>query len=398
MNESKTIIRLHLPAIPHTITNNSYSNCAFTGKVLRFSRMMMSLGYEVYHYGIETSESGATKQIDLMTKKEWNDLRYESYKCLHINLTDKEIHDKLNDKMQFIGDLGNITTPLYIEFNKRLKKELIKNYRNVKTDIICLPFGEAHESAIVNLSYLCVESGIGYNGSYEKYRIFESYAYKNYVLGNEQINYPNNYWFTIPNYYDISEWTLKTHDIDTPISIGYLGRICHIKGCIIIVELAKKFPDIEFIICGQGDPTPYLTEKNIKYKPPICGKERNEYLGSLTALIAPSLYLEPFCGVCVEAQLCGTPVMSNDFGASVETIENFKTGILAHTLQDYILGVTMAIENKFDRNYIRNRSAKIYDMYNIAHSYDYAFKCILDIYNGTNGWYSSTCHLVNNNK
>ena len=52
-------MRLHLPAIPHTITSAAYSHCAFTGKVLRFPRMMMSVGYEVYHYGVEGSESDA---------------------------------------------------------------------------------------------------------------------------------------------------------------------------------------------------------------------------------------------------------------------------------------------------------------------------------------------------
>jgi len=60
-------IRLHMLAVPHTITNKEFSHCAFTGKVLRFCPMMRSRGFEVYHYGVETSESNATKQIDLFT-------------------------------------------------------------------------------------------------------------------------------------------------------------------------------------------------------------------------------------------------------------------------------------------------------------------------------------------
>ena len=58
-------IRLHILAIPHTITRDEYSHCAFTGKVLRFSPMMRSRGFEVFHYGVETSESGADKDINL---------------------------------------------------------------------------------------------------------------------------------------------------------------------------------------------------------------------------------------------------------------------------------------------------------------------------------------------
>ena len=67
--------RLHLPAIPHTLTHDDYSHCAFTGKVLRFSSMMRSRGFEVIHYGTEGSKSGATRDVQMFTKKEWNDLR-----------------------------------------------------------------------------------------------------------------------------------------------------------------------------------------------------------------------------------------------------------------------------------------------------------------------------------
>lgn len=119
--------------------------------------------------------------------------------------------------------------------------------------------------------------------------------------------------------------------------------------------------NVEFILCGQGDPTKYLTQLNIKYKEPLEGLERSKYLESLNVLLAPTYYVEPFCGVNVEAQLCGTPVISNDCGAFVETIENFKTGILAHTLEDFCQGIQMALEGYFDRKYIRNRASKLYE-------------------------------------
>ena len=69
MNNNK--IRLHILGLPHTITSNEYSHCAFTGKVLRFGPMMLSRDFEVYHYGIETSEIICTKHFDVLTKNEW---------------------------------------------------------------------------------------------------------------------------------------------------------------------------------------------------------------------------------------------------------------------------------------------------------------------------------------
>ena len=385
------MIRLHIPAIPHTITRDEFSHCAFTGKVLRFAPMMISRGFEVYHYGVETSVPNATKDIQLLTKEEWNYLRIESYKFLHPELEIEEIKNKLADEKNFVGDLGNYSTPLYKEFNSRFKKMLSLHYRSKGTDIVCLPFGYAHEEGINNLNVVSVESGIGYPDSYKQFRIFESYAKLHMAIEKEK-KQCQHYWFVIPNYYDILEWPLTLH-ISKP-KIGFFGRICYIKGGNIIYEVAKKFPHIDFILCGQGDPEPFLKKAdNLKYKAPIHGKERGEYLSKLTALIAPSMYPEPFCGVNVEAQLCGTPIITNDFGAFVETVEPFKTGMLCHTLADFCEAVQMALDGKFDRQYIHERVVKKYDMYNVAKQYEYAFKNILDIYNGEGGWYASKSYI-----
>jgi glycosyltransferase involved in cell wall biosynthesis len=97
--------------------------------------------------------------------------------------------------------------------------------------------------------------------------------------------------------------------------------------------------------------------------------------------------------VAVEAQLCGTPVMTKDYGAQTETVENFKTGLRCHTLADYCYGVQMAIDGKFDRLYIRDRAVKLYDMFNVARQYDYTLKTILDVNNGNSGWYSEESHI-----
>ena len=382
-----TTIRLHMPAIPHTITRLEYSHCAFTGKVLRFAPMMRSRGFEVYHYGVEGSESGANEQIQLMTKEEWSAMREQSYKVVKPELSMEEIRAKLSDPTQFVGELANFDTPLYIEFNKRFRTELMKHYRSSKTDIVCLPLFPY--KGIDGLPVVAVESGIGYPNSSLGYRIFESYAW---MHGHLERGFGKDYWFVVPNYFDVSHWTFNpTPKLDT---VGFLGRIYDGKGCHEIVEMARKFPTTRFVLCGQGDPSRYLIEPNIFYKPPIHGLERSDYLGSLVACIAPTGFVEPFCGVAVEAQLCGTPVITKDYGAQTETVENFKTGVRCHTLADYAYGIQMALDGKFDRSYIRERAVKLYDMYNVAKQYEYVFKTIMDVHNGKNGWYSPDTHIT----
>ena len=388
-----TNIRLHLPAIPYTITRDEYSHDAFTGKVKRFSPMMRSLGYEVYHYGIETSESGANKDIELFTVDEWTELKIQTILWLKPELSREDAIKRNNDPTVNVNELSNWSSPLHKEFNKRLRFKLQENYREQATDIICLPLGRSYQEALNGLNCVVVEFGIGHNGSYLDYRIFESYSWLSKTLGLEKKE-PHNYWFVVPHAFNVDDF--KFSITPSPLKVGFLGRIISHKGCNIIVEIAKRFPHVQFILCGSGDPSPYLNipnAPNIIYKPPIHGKERSEFLGDLTAFLHFAKYCEPFgCGP-VEAQLCGTPVIASDWGGMVETVEQFKTGLRGHTLADYCYGLQMALDGKFNRNYIRERAVKLYDMYKLANNYDYIFKSILDIHNGRKGWYSTDEHI-----
>lgn len=366
---------IHLPSIPHTITNEKYSHCAFTGKVLKFAKMMKP-HFDIIHYGVEGSEADCVN-IDLITQTEWIQLKKESYKMLKPELTEDEIVAKLDNPKDFIGELANFNTPLYTVFNARLKEHLDRFYK--PGDIVCLPFGRSHHTA-VSPNMLCVESGIGYTDSYCDFRIFESYAWLHHQLGKEQ-RQGLLYWFVCPNYFDITQWSLNLKPTDT---VGFLGRISSFKGLEIIKAIAERMTTTQFVICGQGDPNPYLLP-NLKYKEPIHGRERSDYLGSLCVLLAPTTFTEPFCGVAVEAQLCGTPVVCVEYGAMTETVEPMKTGVFCHTLQDFCDGIALA--KTFDREYIRNRAVSKYSLEAVAEKYVYALNTIAEVPNGR-GFYA----------
>jgi len=388
-------IRLHLPAIPYTITRDEYSHDAYTGKVMRFAPMMRSRGFEVYHYGVETSQSGADKDFELMTKAEWNKLRIESIMYLSPKLTLEEATKKNTDPTMIISELSNWSTPLANEFNRRFREKLLENYRGRQTDIVCLPLGRMHEDGVKGVTCLAVETGIGYSGSFQDFRIFESHNWMSRTLGIEK-RLPHNYWFVVPNYFDTEAFKLTLKPLNTPKRIGFLGRITSLKGCGIFAEIAARFPAVQFILCGGGDPSGFLKTPNIIYKPPIHGEERSEYLGGCDAVLCLSKYLEPFCGVAVEAQLCGTPVICSDWGGMVETVEQYKTGLRGRTVADYCHGVQMALDGRFDRAYIRQRAARMFDMYRLSHDYEYIFKTMLEVYApGKNGWYSPDSYIEN---
>jgi glycosyltransferase involved in cell wall biosynthesis/GR25 family glycosyltransferase involved in LPS biosynthesis len=385
------MIRLHIPGVPYTITRDEYSHDAFTNKVKLFSPMMRSVGFEVYHYGIEGSTSGATKHIDLMTKEEWTELRIKSWQFVDKSLTYEDAKKKNSDPTQIVSQLSNWSSPLTKEFNVRFRKHLIDNYRSNTTDIVCIPLARTYHDALDKLNYVTTEVGIGYSGSYLNYRIFESYSWMSNALGRED-KQPSNYWFVIPHAFNTLEFKLSLNP--EPKKVGFLGRITNLKGCGIIKEIATRFPHVQFFLCGQGDYKPYIDVPNVVYKPPIHGSERSEYLGSCVAFLHLAKYLEPFgCGP-VEAQLCGTPVICSDWGGMVETVEQGTTGLRGHTVADYCYGIQMALDNKFDRNYIRDRAVRLYDMYTLAKQYDYVFRTILEVHTpGKNGWYSPDTYI-----
>jgi len=385
-------LRLHILGIPHTVTNSNYSHCAFTGKVQRFAPMMRPLDYEVYHYGNAGSVSGATKDICILSAGELESLSIESYKYLHPTHTDAQIKEAMNNTNRIVGDLARWDTPLYKEFNRRLKIELKKFYRSKATDIVCNPYGKSYTEAFNGLDIVSVECGIGYKDPCEAWRIYESYAWFHSSMALEGHNGTyKNYWYVIPQSFNILEWPLNLNP--TPKTVGFLGRIGPGKGCHIIVDIARRFPDITFILCGGGDPIPYLLLPNIQFKEQIHGSERATYLGSLVALIAPTQYVEPYGCISPEAQLCGTPVIAPDSGGFTETVIHMSTGVLCHTLADYCFGIQLALDGKFDRSYIRARAVERYDMSIVSHKWDQAFKSILDMSNGAGGWYGETSHI-----
>jgi len=385
-------IRLHILGIPHTVTNTQYSHCAFTGKVQRFAPMMRPLDYEVYHYGNAGSESGATKDICILSAGELESLSIESYKYLHPTDTDAQVKEALNDSRRIVGDLARWDTPLYKEFNRRLHNELKKYYRSTATDVVCNPYGRSYTEALNGLDIVKVECGIGYKDPCEAWRIYESYAWFHSSMALEGHNGTyKNYWYVIPQSFNVLEWPLNLNP--TPKTVGFLGRIGPGKGCHLIVDIARRFPDVQFILCGGGDPAPYLQLQNIKFKQQIHGSERATYLGSLVALIAPTQYVEPYGCISPEAQLCGTPVIAPDSGGFTETVIHMKTGLLCHTLADYCLGIQLALDGQFDRSYIREKAVERFDMTIIAHKWDQAFKSILDMTNGAGGWYGGKSHI-----
>lgn len=352
-------MRLHLIGLFHTKTSIAYSHCAFTGKVLRFSKMMQAYGYEVIEYSNEGSESTADKHVVMLTDDEFNTL-YGNRK-----------------EIDFHGDDATVGSKGHALFEERLIPALKENLE--KEDIICHPFGHAHSRLLTEFpNHQHVETGIGYPTLMpNSFRIFESYAWMHYHQGKEN-RQGKNYEWVVPNYFDLDDWEPS---YEPGQYLAFLGRICSAKGLDTIKEIANYSP-WPIILHGQGDPTPW-NHPNIEYRGPITGKARSEFLRNSRAALMPTNFTEPFGGSGVEAMLCGTPLIAVDYGAFTETIIDGVTGFRCHTLQDWIDAVNRT--DDIDRLVVANTARSRYSLEVCGKKYDKIFKDINNLWN--KGWY-----------
>jgi len=319
-------MRLHCLQIPHTLPTRQFSHCAFTQKARLFPGMMRTQGYHTIAYG---NGDGHEVRAD-----EWVEIFDED-----------DYHSRVGpiEPTELIGSRAESGSALYQQFNYALRYEL--GERLEPGDAICLPFGGAHDAAVQTLPLVqshevaLIETGIGYAEPVALYRVYESNAWRHWMLGREgregsAWGSPRLEW-VVPNYYDPLDWPL-VRPSRRPTTVVYLGRLQTVKGLDLVTALARRMPDLTFEICGQGDPAPFLTSANIHYRPPITGRERIDFLGYAGAAIFPSRFVEPFCGAAVEAMLCGTPVVTSDFGAFTETVVDGVTGFRCRTIDGWV--------------------------------------------------------------
>lgn len=349
-------MRLHLIGIFHTIHDQEHSHCAFTGKALRFPKMLQGEGHEVVEYSNEGSESTAHEKVEILSKKEIS------------SMGDPE----------FWGDLATLGSDAHRRFERRLIGELGR--RLEPGDIICHPFGHAHERVKDDFNeFDHVETGIGYPTLMEgSYRVFESYAWMHYHQGKEGRNGINYEW-VIPNYFELSEWEPR---YERGEYIAFMGRICDMKGMSTIVELAGRV-EMPIKVAGQGWDDKW-SHPNIEYVGSLKGGERSEFIKNAYCQLMPTVFTEPFGGSGVEGLLCGTPLIASDFGAFTETVEHGVNGYRCKLLKDW----TRAIKEvgTLDRKKIAEGARGRYSLEECGKKYDVVFKSVAGV-RGGDGWY-----------
>lgn len=368
--------RIHLLGFPnYRIGWEKAPNNPFNTKLIYLAKMMKELGHEVICYGVDGSD---TPYMD-------------KFVPVVSSITFEKQYGKRNPHA--LDNLHEEAGPAYDEFNNNAIREIDKNIKDPGKEFLINFLGYVHKpiTDIYNEKLICVEPGIGHNGSYLQNRIFESYAWQNHVYGKEcqprQSYFPNNYDTVIPAYFDPNDYPFVKDKSDYYV---YIGRIIWGKGVSIAVELTRQL-GAKLIVIGGGkvrdvlNPEYNLSLDHVTEVGVLSMKDKVKYISNARGLIYFSLYVEPFGHAPIEAMMCGTPVITSDFGAFTETNIHGLTGYRTNTFNELYWAARNL--DKLDPAKIRQYAVDNYGLDRIKDKFQEHFKKLHGLRTGE-GWYS----------
>lgn len=184
---------------------------------------------------------------------------------------------------------------------------------------------------------LFAEPGVGYSGIIGGgvFAAFESEAWRSFVYGKYGMDLtPRFYDRVIPNYFDMNDFPLL--NAGEGRYLAYLGRRIPLKGLQIAADIAGR-AGVPLKVAGSGDFE--VTGCDVEYVGPLGIRDRAKFLAGARALVVATQYFEPFAGVHIEANFCGTPVITSDFGVFPGTVVEGVTGFRMRMLRDGVAAV-----------------------------------------------------------
>jgi glycosyltransferase involved in cell wall biosynthesis len=250
-------------------------------------------------------------------------------------------------------------------YNQRLNRALTKNIRRDEQPQWISSLYGAAQSDIEAQGLPVIEPMLGYDHCWAPYRVFPSYAHQQVIYTlQDEFTWNSRFFDTvIPHFIDEKDFPFAEAHAGYLL---YLGRNIPGKG----VDLAKQ--------CAERCGLP-LRLAFAGYH----GRAKAELIGAALAVLMPTLYLEPFGYVAIEAQMCGTPVICTDWGAFPETVEQGVSGFRCRTAAEFQEAVKCC--GKLDRRKIRERALAKFSLGAIAKRYSDYFEFVWNIHK--NGGY-----------
>lgn len=370
-------MRFHVISLPHTETTSSHLGCAYTQKVVKFCHMMMSLGHEVFLYGGENNEAECTEFISCVSgpERDWWFGAHDGNACYNPSWDAHSLPWRVMNGRAIMAI-----------------RESIQPH-----DFVCVIAGLAQQPIVDAFpDHHRVEYGIGYEGvCKDTFKVYESQAHMHYVHGTRRDD--NGHWYdgVIPNYFDPDDFEFNpTPPDEREDFMFWMGRYVIRKGPQIAQDITEN-AGLRLILAGQGARIAETGEiigeehtqlgKHVVHVGPVDVAQRSRWMREARAVLVPTTYLEPFGGVAVEAMLCGTPIITTDWGAFAEYNHHGVTGYRFRTLAEGVWAARNV--GVFQPQVIRDYAVANFSMDVVRWKYDTYFRSLLTLWEG--GWYAA---------
>jgi len=207
------------------------------------------------------------------------------------------------------------------DYTRRLQ-EALRAHRDpsLGPQVVLALYGAAHSDVDCS-PWPVVEAMVGYDHCWAPYRVFPSYAHQHVLYANPAPRIQDYKWFdtVIPHFVDAEEYRVSPERDDYAL---FLGRDAADKG----IGIARE-------VCARtGMPLRAVHDG-------VWGAAKTALLSRARLVLMPTLYVEPFGYVAIEAQMCGVPVVTTDWGAFAETVEEGLSGFRCRTLAEFVAAV-----------------------------------------------------------
>jgi glycosyltransferase involved in cell wall biosynthesis len=141
------------------------------------------------------------------------------------------------------------------------------------------------------------------------------------------------------------------------ITIGWIARVTGVKNPLRALEIAKQFPDSQFLIAGGGDMLDQVkaaAPRNTK----VLGWTDAAKLFAASDIILSTSENEGMPIALIEAQLAGKPVVATNVGGVSEVVLNDKTGFVTRKNTENLVKALEKLINSKSLRTAQGKAAK----------------------------------------
>jgi len=173
------------------------------------------------------------------------------------------------------------------------------------------------------------------------------------------------YWIDLNRFSSGDKAAAKqTQSWPATFTVLFVARLMDIKGTRVVCKLAERFPQLRFVVAGDGPDKPAVLEAarrlpNLHYAGLVQNTDLPALYRAADLTLVPSLYPEGFGRVICESLACGTPVVASRVGGIPDAMDETVGTLCAPDEESFAQALRQMLENR-DRYARCQQNARAY--------------------------------------